>query len=263
MADRRSGTYGLRRAAPKKINQDYAYFGLRKDEPDCKRAKESEEAHIEILSSPDGKKGRGRPRKIDPSLPETSKVDKFKASVEQELESSAVVIDQMLGEEENDELMPSEEIVEQIIPYETSAEYTMDGETIQIIDFPINLDTLDGAKKLDLDAAGVEINEERIECHECHKVLKPSSYRQHLKTHLGSKPHECELCPARFTRRGDVERHIRIVHKKVKPFKCHKCPRAFGDKKNLRFVFNFNYLLNCDFDSMSGVHLVFRFFLKK
>jgi hypothetical protein len=247
MADRRSGNYGLRRAAPKKINQDFAYFGLRRDEPECKRAKESGEAHIEILSSPDGKKGRGRPRKIDPSLPVTSKVEKFKAPVDNELESSAVVIDQLLGEEENDDLpqlMPSEEIVEhteQIIPYETSEEFIMDGpdgETIQIIDFPINLDNLDGAKKLDLDAAGVEINEERIECTECHKVLKPSSYRQHLKTHLGSKPHECELCPARFTRRGDVERHIRIVHKKVKPFKCHKCPRAFGDKKNLRFVKN-------------------------
>lgn len=258
MADRRRGNYGLRRAAPKKINQDFAYFGLKRDEPECKQAKESEESHIEILSSPDNKKGRGRPRKIDPSLSVTPKVVKFKVSIDEEEETSAVVIDQLMGEEENDDaqLMPSEEIVEhseQIIPYETSEEFHLDGsdgETIQIIDFPIHLDNLDeGGKKLDLDSAGVEINEERIECTECHKVLKPSSYRQHLKTHLGSKPHGCELCPARFTRRGDVERHIRIVHKKVKPFKCHKCPRAFGDKKNLRFVVHTQYffLIYCNF----------------
>lgn len=246
MADRRSGNYGLRRAAPKKINQDFSYFGSKQEEPDCKRAKESEEAHIEILSSPDSKKGRGRPRKIDPSLAVTTpKVDKFNVSTDEE--SNTIVINQLMGEEQNEDsqLMSSEEVVEhteQIIPYENSSEFILggpDGETIQIIDFPIHLDDLEG-KKLDLDSAGVEINEERIECTECHKVLKPSSYRQHLKTHLGSKPHGCELCPARFTRRGDVERHIRIVHKKVKPFKCHKCPRAFGDKKNLRFVdYNF------------------------
>ncbi|XP_071444707.1 uncharacterized protein [Hetaerina americana] len=83
--------------------------------------------------------------------------------------------------------------------------------------------------------------EDKIECNECHKLLKPSSFRQHLRTHTGIKPFGCEVCEARFTRKGDVERHVRIVHHKQKPFKCCRCQRAFGDKKNLRW-----HLMNHD-----------------
>lgn len=83
--------------------------------------------------------------------------------------------------------------------------------------------------------------DDKIECSECHKLLKPSSFRQHLRTHTGEKPFGCEVCDARFTRKGDVERHVRIVHNKQKPFKCCRCQRAFGDKKNLRW-----HLMNHD-----------------
>lgn len=75
----------------------------------------------------------------------------------------------------------------------------------------------------------------RIECLSCHRIMKPNSLKAHLKTHAHERPHACDLCDARFTRRGDLERHIKVVHNKDRPFKCTKCHRAFGDKKNLRW----------------------------
>ncbi|XP_071543234.1 uncharacterized protein [Panulirus ornatus] len=73
-----------------------------------------------------------------------------------------------------------------------------------------------------------------VECNMCFKVLKESSMKQHYKTHTGEKPHTCDECDARFTRKGDVERHKRLVHKNQKPFKCQKCNREFSDRKNLK-----------------------------
>ncbi|XP_066968502.1 uncharacterized protein [Macrobrachium rosenbergii] len=73
-----------------------------------------------------------------------------------------------------------------------------------------------------------------IECNMCFKMLKESSMKQHYKTHTGEKPHTCDECDARFTRKGDVERHKRLVHKNQKPFKCRKCKRNFSDRKNLK-----------------------------
>lgn len=73
-----------------------------------------------------------------------------------------------------------------------------------------------------------------VECNMCFKMLKESSMKQHYKTHTGEKPHTCDECEARFTRKGDVERHKRLVHKNQKPFKCQKCTRDFSDRKNLK-----------------------------
>lgn len=78
-------------------------------------------------------------------------------------------------------------------------------------------------------------SDDKIECNVCHKLLKPSSFRQHVRTHYGVKPFGCFLCDAKFTRKGDVDRHIRIVHYKDKPYKCCKCQRGFGDRRNLRW----------------------------
>ncbi|KAK4305272.1 hypothetical protein Pmani_022831 [Petrolisthes manimaculis] len=73
-----------------------------------------------------------------------------------------------------------------------------------------------------------------VECNMCFKMLKESSMKQHYKTHSGEKPHTCSECDARFTRKGDVERHKRLVHKNQKPYKCQKCNREYSDRKNLK-----------------------------
>ncbi|CAB3377964.1 Hypothetical predicted protein [Cloeon dipterum] len=244
MGDRQVGNYGLRRAAPKKISQDYTYFGLKKDEPEAKKVK-VEDVQIEFLSSPDVKKARGRSRKTNPAAPETRKESK-EATEQQFLEIDASFSAKEDAEEEDSTTNNLVEVVthaEEIITFENPNDYVVDnnGESIQIMEFPMRIET--DSKKVyteedDYTESGTEI---KIECGECHKVLKPSSYRQHVKTHLGGKPHGCELCPAKFTRRGDVDRHVRIVHNKDKPYFCPKCTRSFGDKKNLKW-----HLMNHD-----------------
>ncbi|XP_076036373.1 uncharacterized protein LOC143022167 isoform X1 [Oratosquilla oratoria] len=74
-----------------------------------------------------------------------------------------------------------------------------------------------------------------VECNLCFKVLKESSVKQHQKTHSGEKPYKCDMCNSRFTRKGDVKRHKRLVHKNQKPYKCRKCQKEFSDKKNLKY----------------------------
>lgn len=47
------------------------------------------------------------------------------------------------------------------------------------------------------------------------------------------KDYLCERCGRLFKRKGDVEKHIRVVHEKVKDFICTLCGRPFGRKDYL------------------------------
>ena len=78
-------------------------------------------------------------------------------------------------------------------------------------------------------------NDGYAECEICFKTLKETSMKQHYKTHTGLKPFNCSECNARFTRRGDVQRHRKLIHLKVKPYQCCKCNKEFTDKRMLKF----------------------------
>lgn len=52
------------------------------------------------------------------------------------------------------------------------------------------------------------------------------------------KDYLCERCGRLFKRKGDVEKHIRVVHEKVKDFVCTICGRPFG-RKDYLIVSNF------------------------
>lgn len=72
-----------------------------------------------------------------------------------------------------------------------------------------------------------------VECTMCFKKIKESSMKQHYRTHTGIRPHKCDLCGTSFTRRGDVCRHKRVVHGKVRPYDCRKCNKKFPDRTTL------------------------------
>lgn len=47
------------------------------------------------------------------------------------------------------------------------------------------------------------------------------------------RKHECIVCSKRFKIRGDLQRHIRVVHMKEKSFVCKECGKAFGHSGHL------------------------------
>ena len=60
------------------------------------------------------------------------------------------------------------------------------------------------------------------------------------------KKHACTLCPKKFTRPAELQRHIR-VHTGEKPFKCELCHQGFRRKDHLTSerIYTFLYYLCC------------------
>jgi len=49
------------------------------------------------------------------------------------------------------------------------------------------------------------------------------------------RTHVCTECPARFDRKGNLQRHIRLVHLRLRPFACDTCGKTFQLKQHLQF----------------------------
>ena len=43
----------------------------------------------------------------------------------------------------------------------------------------------------------------------------------------------CKYCDRSFSISSNLQRHVRNIHNKEKPFKCHLCNRCFGQQTNL------------------------------
>ncbi|KAH8278390.1 hypothetical protein KR018_001548, partial [Drosophila ironensis] len=52
---------------------------------------------------------------------------------------------------------------------------------------------------------------------------------EHMKFHLGIKPHECEICGRGFVQNQQLVRHMN-THTGKRPYKCNYCPAAFADR---------------------------------
>eukprot|EP00112_Aurelia_sp_Birch-Aquarium-sp1_P007594 Seg1828.9 transcript_id=Seg1828.9/GoldUCD/mRNA.D3Y31 product="Zinc finger and SCAN domain-containing protein 22" protein_id=Seg1828.9/GoldUCD/D3Y31 len=66
-------------------------------------------------------------------------------------------------------------------------------------------------------------------CEICgHAFSKRCNLQNHLRIHRGERPHACDLCSRSFTTLGDLVRHSR-THSGEKPYKCDKCSRSFAD----------------------------------
>gem|GEM_PF-4834878 len=55
----------------------------------------------------------------------------------------------------------------------------------------------------------------------------------YLEVPNSTTSHVCATCGKAFKKKGNLNRHIKTVHEKQKPFKCEHCGRTFGQKEHL------------------------------
>lgn len=75
----------------------------------------------------------------------------------------------------------------------------------------------------------------RYQCLVCNRwFAKKYLLNAHQKTHSGIKSHECTLCHKRYTNQGNLDRHIRVFHRKERTHTCTTCQKTFSQLSILR-----------------------------
>ena len=71
-------------------------------------------------------------------------------------------------------------------------------------------------------------------CPSCPKDFhKSSQLIQHVRRHTGERPYVCSTCSRQFSLRTQLVRHENAVHRRLKPFQCSVCDKAFTQSGNL------------------------------
>lgn len=73
-----------------------------------------------------------------------------------------------------------------------------------------------------------------LHCTECSEDFPDLRARDnHVRT-IHHRDHGCHICVSRFKTRSDKNRHIRIVHERMRPYPCDECDARFSEKNKLR-----------------------------
>ena len=85
----------------------------------------------------------------------------------------------------------------------------------------------------------VEVNEfsdaNFVDVHETKNEMLPNSAESDIKSELEKNPLsvKCTLCDACFSVKTNLNKHIKYVHEKKKPFECHICDANFASKQGM------------------------------
>lgn len=75
----------------------------------------------------------------------------------------------------------------------------------------------------------------RYQCLVCSRWFeKRYQLNAHHKTHSGVKSFKCTVCDRRYTTQANLDRHIRIIHKRDRQHTCSTCQRTFAQLASLR-----------------------------
>ncbi|XP_053668267.1 zinc finger protein 501 [Anopheles marshallii] len=73
------------------------------------------------------------------------------------------------------------------------------------------------------------------ECSYCGlKKTTSDELKMHMNYHTKEKIHTCNYCGQKFLTSGNFARHIKLVHRGIKEFKCTYCERTFGKAETLK-----------------------------
>ncbi|CAH4034154.1 unnamed protein product [Pieris brassicae] len=70
-------------------------------------------------------------------------------------------------------------------------------------------------------------------CETCDKKISASCLSRHARSHDEDKTYRCDVCGLGFKESGNLARHERAIHKKLKPFACFVCSNNFSRKSHL------------------------------
>ncbi|XP_053677002.1 zinc finger protein 501-like [Anopheles nili] len=74
-----------------------------------------------------------------------------------------------------------------------------------------------------------------FECPHCGiKKITSDELKAHMNCHTKEKRFTCDQCEQVFSNSGNLTRHVRLVHHRVKAFKCSYCHRSFGKAETLK-----------------------------
>ncbi|XP_055625495.1 zinc finger protein 62-like [Toxorhynchites rutilus septentrionalis] len=78
----------------------------------------------------------------------------------------------------------------------------------------------------------IKIPKEKTKCPICGSLLR--NIRAHMLIHEKVRPHQCTKCPKNFTSSNKLQCHINGVHLKIRDHECEICGKAYSEKNNLK-----------------------------